>query len=129
MTRKIMDITPTIAKEKQLISGYGNGGFTISGLRYDGSVLVLPDKTLMWDVAELTALTPESFAPLLEASPLPEILLVGCGAEHSFLAAPIRALLKSRRVIAEPMSTGAACRTYNILLAEGRPVAAALVAV
>jgi uncharacterized protein len=58
-----------------------------------------------------------------------EILLVGTGRDIRPLPAPLRAALKEKRIAADPMSTGAAVRTYNVLLAEDRAVAAAFVAV
>lgn len=120
-----MDITPTLSADRQLINGYGDLGFTIAGHRHQGSVLVLPDRTLAWS----GDLTEEGLADLLGAEEKPEILIVGCGKGMVPIPRVVKAALRAAGIVAEPMDTGAACRTYNVLLTEGRRVAAALVAV
>lgn len=124
-----MDITPVVAADRQLIHGYGDGGFTITAIWYEGSVLVLPSATLAWEVGDMAALSVESFAPILEAQPRPAVLLLGCGKGMQPVPREVRAALRSAGIVVEPMDTGAACRTYNVLLTEGRDVAAALIAV
>lgn len=124
-----MDITPVVSAESQLIHGYGDLGFTVSGVRHHGSVLVFPARTLAWPVAGLAELHVDSFADVMTARPRPAILLLGCGKGMGILSRDIRAALKAAGVVVEPMDTGAACRTYNVLLTEGRDVAAALIAV
>lgn len=120
----MMDMTPRLADGASLIAGYGTEGFTIAGRTHTGSVLVLPMSVRPWPDA---ALTEEGLAKLL-ASESPEILLIGTGAAHIFMPPALRAALKHRLGCSiETMDTGAACRTFNILLAEGRSVAAALV--
>ncbi|MEW5727674.1 MAG: Mth938-like domain-containing protein [Pseudomonadota bacterium] len=118
-----MDITPTVSADRQLVQGYGDLGFTISGQRHEGPVLVLPDRTLAW-TGELSA---EALAPAMDAGI--EILLIGCGRGMMPLPRELKAALRAAGIVAEPMDTGAACRTYNVLLTEDRRVAAALVAV
>lgn len=120
-----MDITPIIAADRQLIQGYGDLGFTISGIRHAGSVLVFPARSIAW----AGELSPACFAPVIEAEDRPQILLVGCGRSMMPLPRELKAALRAAGITAEPMDTGAACRTYNILLAEERRVAAALIAV
>ena len=124
-----MDITPVVNKDVQLINGYGDGGFTIAGLRREGSVLVLPGATLPWSVASLDDLTPESLEGIVAAQPRPTVLILGCGKGMRPVPKPIRDFLRPLGIVAEPMDTGAACRTFNVLLTEGRDVAAALIAV
>ena len=124
-----MDVTPLIPAGRQVIEGYGDLGFTISGRRWSGSVLVLPDRTLAWTVAALAELRVESLAELASALPPPDILLLGCGARMGVVPREVRAALAAAGTVMEPMDTGAACRTYNVLLAENRRVAAALIAV
>lgn len=124
-----MDITPVVADGLQLINGYGDGGFTITGERHEGSVLVLPEQTQPWPVADLSALTLDSLSPITSLQPVPSILLVGCGRGMQILPRDLRAALKAAGIAVESMDTGAACRTYNILLTEGRSVAAALIAI
>lgn len=124
-----MDITPVVAADRQLIHGYGDHGFTITGLRHEGSVLVFPDRTQAWPVTSMAELSLDTLAPILEAEPRPAVLLLGCGKGMSVVPREIKAALRDAGIVVEPMDTGAACRTYNVLLTEGRDVAAALIAV
>jgi uncharacterized protein len=122
-----MDVTPLIPAGRQVIEGYGDLGFTVSGHRWSGSVLVLPERTRAWPVAALAEMTLESLAELTAARP--DILLLGCGRQMGIVPRELRAALRAAGTVIEPMDTGAACRTYNVLLAEDRRVAAALIAV
>jgi uncharacterized protein len=122
-----MDVTPVIPAGRQLIKGYGDLGFTISGTRWEGSVLVFPDRTVPWGAASLSEVTEESLAPVLAARP--QLLLLGCGAAMAPVPQALRGALRSAGITLEIMDTGAACRTFNVLLAEDRLVAAALIAV
>ncbi|OHC80985.1 MAG: hypothetical protein A3G73_00200 [Rhodospirillales bacterium RIFCSPLOWO2_12_FULL_67_15] len=124
-----LDITPLVPAGRQVIEAYGDGGFVIAGARYAGSVIVLPERTLAWTVAAAADVTEFALAPLFEALPPAEILVVGCGPRFAPAPGPLRPVFKARGVALEWMDTGAACRTFNVLLAEGRPVAAALIAV
>ena len=102
----------------------------MSGQRYEGSVLVLPEATLPWPAADMAAVSLESLAPLLaEAAPAIEVVLLGCGPALVPVPPALRQELRARGIGIEPMDTGAACRTYNVLLSEQRLVAAALIAV
>ncbi|MGE5477926.1 MAG: Mth938-like domain-containing protein [Bacteroidales bacterium] len=124
-----MDITPVVSADRQLIIGYGDNGFTITGIRHEGSVLVLPTQTLAWTVRAMADLTIDSLAPIMVAEPRPAVLLLGCGKGMSVVPRDVKAALRQAGIVVEPMDTGAACRTYNVLLTEGRDVAAALIAV
>jgi len=124
-----MDITPAVAADRQLIHGYGDHGFTITGLRHEGSVLVFPGRTQAWPVTSMAELSLEALAPILAAEPRPAVLLLGCGKGMSVVPREIKTALRDAGIVVEPMDTGAACRTYNVLLTEGRDVAAALIAV
>lgn len=121
-----MDITPIVPSGRQLVESYGQGGFRVSGVAFDGAVLVFPDRTLSWPVSGFTALGASDFAPVLDRDPRPELLLLGTGARMALLPKPLRQELRQAGIVVEAMDTGAACRTYNILLTEGRRVAAAL---
>jgi len=123
------DVTPSIPEGRQIIEGYGDGGFRVSGVRHEGSVIVLVDRVVPWDVTDPTAITPESLQPLIDADVHVELLLMGCGTEIRGLPPTARQVLSAAGVSVEPMDTGAACRTYTLLLAEERHVAAALIAV
>jgi uncharacterized protein len=98
-------------------------------VRHAGSVIVLPEATLPWQIAEPTALTIESLAPVLDCEPSIDILLFGSGRSLVPVADGLRAALHEAGIAIEPMDTGAACRTYSILVAEERRVAAALIAI
>lgn len=121
----MMDMTPKLAAGASLITGYSPQGFTIAGTLYTGSVIVLPTSVRPWPDAELTQ---ASLSGAL-AGESAEILLIGTGKTHIFIPPASRASLKQHFGAGiESMDTGAACRTFNILLAEGRAVAAALIA-
>ena len=124
-----MEITPLIPEGRQVIESYGDGRFRVSGVPIEGSILILPTATFPWPAVDPSGFTLDSFSPLLAADPPVEILLVGCGKRLVPLAPALKAALRERGIGADPMDTGAACRTYNVLMAEGRRVAAALLAV
>jgi uncharacterized protein len=124
-----MDITPLIPAGRQLIQKYGNGDFVIAEVRHSGSVLVCQQETVPLGVESLVDLTLEHLAPLKTAEPKVELLLIGCGTSMGFIENEIRDGLKSWGIGLEAMDTGAASRTYNVLLSEERRVAAALIAV
>lgn len=125
-----MDVTPLIPQGKQIIEAYGEGGFRISGQRVEGSVIVFPDKVIAWAPAagDMSAgdLQPVSAAGRAGSV---ELLLIGTGARMAQIDQALRQTLRADGVVIEVMDTGAACRTYNVLMAEGRRVAAALIAV
>ena len=126
-----MDVTPLIPQGKQIIDGYGEGGFRISGQRIEGSVIVFPDKVAAWNVGEAGALSAGSLEAVSAAgrTGTVELLLIGTGARMTRIDGALRQALRVDGVVVEAMDTGAACRTYNVLMAEGRRVAAALIAV
>ena len=114
----------------QVIESYRGNGFRISGLRYDGSVLVFRERSLAWPVRAFGDIDIDALAEAIAGAPAPvELLLLGCGARLLPPPAVLRQRLKDGGVAVEPMDTGAACRTYNVLAAEERRVAAALIAV
>ncbi len=96
-----------------------------------GSVLVFPEQTVAWPVGDIAGLTEASLAGVAAAGDAGtiDLLLIGCGPRMVLIPAKLRAALRSHGVVIEPMDTGAAARTYNVLAAEGRKVAAALIAV
>jgi uncharacterized protein len=107
-----------------LISGYGRDYFVINGVRHESSLIVLPDEIINHWAENLDHLKREHFDAI--ALRAPEIVLLGCGAQQRFPSPALYANLSKARIGVEVMSTAAACRTYNILAAEGRRVAAAL---
>lgn len=120
-----MDVTPLIPADRQVIDSYGAQGFHVSGTGYGGAILVFPDATLSWEVGSLRDVTPESLRPVVEHGGI-EILLLGCGRRMAPVPPAVRQSLRRAGIVLEIMDTGAACRTYNVLLAEERRVAAAL---
>ncbi|MEI8714982.1 Mth938-like domain-containing protein [Mesorhizobium sp. ISC11] len=111
------------------IEAYGNGGFRFADMSHRGSLLCLPSGIHGWEPVDSLALTVADFDRLLSEADKIEILLVGMGRDLRPLPAALRAALKAAGIASDPMSTGAAVRTYNVLLAEERAVAAALIAV
>ena len=109
-----------------IISAYGDGGFRIAGERYEGSLIVLPTQIIPWPVTSLEQLVRDLFAPLAGEF---EVLLIGCGALFDVSPRAAKDTLANLGFSIDVMDTGAACRTYNVLVAEGRPVAAALIAI
>ncbi len=124
-----MDITPPVGADRQLIQGYGDGGFRVSGTRHKGSILVLPRLTLAWSIENIDNLAIEDLAPVRDAVEPVGVLLLGCGATGALIDPELRARVREWGVVIEAMGTGAACRTYNVLLTEDRDVAAALIAI
>jgi uncharacterized protein len=124
-----MDVTPLIPSGRQLIQKYGNGDFVIAEVRHTGSVLVRQDATVPLGVETLADLTIDNLMSLKDATPSVELLLIGCGTSMAFIKEDICQTLKSWGISVDSMDTGAACRTYNVLLSEERRVAAAMIAV
>ena len=126
-----MDLTPLIPAGRQIVESYGGGRFRVSGHVFDGPILVLTDRTVPWSVTGVADMTLESLTPIADAARdgAVDLLLVGCGARMTPPPPEIRQALRQFGVVLEPMDTGAACRTYNVLMAEGRRVAAALIAI
>lgn len=124
------DVTPIVGEGAKQVQSYGDGGFRIAGERHEGSVVLFPTRVLSWAPTTPEAVSIESLAEVTSAEERVGILLVGCG--PTFTAPPkgLRADLKdSAGIVLEWMDTGAACRTFNVLLGEGRDIAAALLAV
>jgi len=114
------------------IESYGGGGFRfvgLDGLSHRGSILALPSGMWPWSATSLADLTPAMFEPVVAEAAAIDLLLVGTGRDLVPLPEPLRAHLRAAGLRADPMATGAALRTWNILLGERRRVAAALLAV
>ncbi len=123
-----MDITPLVRSDAQIIQSYAGGQFKISGQVYEGAVIVDPVDVFMWEDApvSMSALAETHFSSLLSRSHDIDVVLLGTGAEIAFMPVPLRQALKAGGLVIEVMDTGAACRTYNVLMAEGRRVVAVL---
>ena len=120
-----MDVTPLIPADRQVIDSYGPAGFHVSGTAYEGAVLVFPDDTQRWPVTSFGEVSPASLEPVVAHGGV-QILLLGCGKRMQPAPPALRQALRQAGIVVEVMDTGAACRTYNVLLAEDRRVAAAL---
>jgi uncharacterized protein len=111
------------------IDAYGDGGFRFAGMSHRGSLLILPSGMHAWPPTSIAEIESGSFALVFaEQAPI-GLLLLGTGPSQVFPSADIRRDFVSHKITLEAMDTGAAVRTYNVLLAEGRDVGAALIAV
>lgn len=111
------------------ISSYGDGGFRIGEKRSAGAIIITPRGYYPWKVSSRDLITFDSLKRIIDQKNEIDILLIGTGEKMAFLNKDLRASLESEGISVDIMATGAAARTYNILLAEGRKVAAALIAV
>jgi uncharacterized protein len=110
------------------IAGYGRGLFRIGGIEHRGSLMILPRGVFDWPVADAAALTEEALAPILREGGTVAFLLLGTGAAQIFPDRSLREAFAKAGIALEAMDTGAACRTYNVLMSEERVFAAALIA-
>jgi uncharacterized protein len=106
------------------ITGYGEGYVMVNGVRRDSSVVVMPDRVESWSASAFDALSAEDFTFLKDLRV--EIVLLGTGPRQRFPHPRLTAALAQAGIGLEVMDVQAACRTYNILVAEERKVAAAL---
>ena len=111
------------------IDAYGNGGFRFADMSHRGSLLALPSGVRAWPVASMADLTDEVLDPIFAEGDALELLLFGTGLDIAALPTAFRARFREAGIGLDVMQTGAAARTYNILLAENRKVGAALIAV
>ncbi|MEX2517977.1 MAG: Mth938-like domain-containing protein [Paracoccaceae bacterium] len=109
------------------IDSYGGGGFRIAGAFRPGGLLLTPGGVANWPVT--SAPGPEDFASVIAQAAEIDVLLVGMGPEIAPLPVAARLALEAAGVGVEVMSTPSACRTYNVLMSEGRRAASALIAV
>ena len=104
------------------IDGYGTGFFRVGGKKHEGAILVMPSGVSAWAGFEDTE------TPLKHIADI-DVLFVGTGAEIAHAPQDFRTVLEDAGVGVETMASPAACRTYNVLLSEGRRVAVALLPV
>lgn len=117
-----MKLTETTFKDTNPVEGYGPGFFRIGGEIYQGPVLTGPQGTAGWGGYD-------DHAPLLSLAGHVDVLLLGTGAEMAHIPDDLRQVLESAGIGVEAMASGAAARTYNVLLGEGRRVALAMLPV
>jgi uncharacterized protein len=110
----------------QTVTGYDSSGVEINAKRYDYSLLVMPETApRAWPVARFEDLTEEHFAVIEQDKP--DVVILGTGERQRFVHPKLIKALSARRVGVESMDSHAACRTYNILMGEGRKVTLALI--
>ena len=121
-----MRLVEQVPEGRQIVQRYGNGGFRVSGKQYQGTILVLANRVVPLSITSPAEIGEAALAEALAPEMAVELLLVGGGAMACHLPPAARAALDGARIAHDAMNTGAACRTYNLLLNEGRHVAALL---
>jgi len=119
-----MKLHALVATNLNIVTGYGPGYIEINGTRHAGSLILGADSLQPWSVAAFESLRPEDFDPVIGLKP--EVVLFGTGARYRLPPAGLAARLSRAGIGLEAMDTNAACRTYNILVSDGRRVAGAL---
>ena len=127
--RKGIQIRDAHFPDRAPIDAYGDGGFRFSDMSHRGSLLCLPSGIHGWDATAESALDVGLFSRVFDEAKDIEVLLVGTGTDIRPLPQELKIRLRDAGIISDPMNTGAAVRTYNVMLAESRAVAAALIAV
>ena len=122
-------VTSIPTQKNVLIRSYGNGGFRIGDCTFSGSVYISGQSVLPWAISQSEEISLEIFCAEFLKETKSKILIVGCGAKFSAPPSNLRHSLKTQGIVLEWMTTGAGCRTFNVLLTENRPVSAALMAI
>lgn len=121
-----MKLHSTLTQQYQTVTSYDENGVEINLIPYDYSLIVLPEiSPAAWPVSSFDALTTGHFEQINAITP--DVVILGTGARQRFIHPRLTASLTARRIGVECMDNQAACRTYNILMAEGRKVALALI--
>lgn len=124
-----MEFTEIKSGAEAFIAGYGDGGFRMGDSRFEGSMLITPKGFYPWGISDKSEISVVNLKPILDAYMSIEIIIIGMGASIAFLPNEVRNAFSEKKIAVEVMDTGAAARTYNVLLQEGRKVTAALIAV
>ena len=118
-----MDVTPLIKDGALIIQSYSAGKIRINGKQHAAPLLILPDRVENWPIKnDFQNMQESDFTPLINIANEIDVILLGCGKEIKFLPPALKKSLRAKNLHIETMDTGAACRTYNVLLAEGRRV-------
>lgn len=121
-----MKLHPTATQQYQTVTAYDDTGVEINAVRFAHSLLVLPETApVAWPVASFDALSAGNFDQINATAP--DVVILGTGQRQRFVHPALTATLTARRIGVESMDNQAACRTYNILMAEGRKAALALI--
>jgi uncharacterized protein len=111
------------------IEAYGQGGFRFADMSHRGSLLCLPDGIWAWSVTQASEIDEASLARVFENAQAIDTLILGTGRDVWRPEPALREMLRATGIVLDPMQTSSAITTYNIMLGEGRRVAAALIAV
>jgi len=116
-----------------IISDYSGGGFTIGGAFYNGSVMITGEEGTgyviePWSVDDADNISVDNLGRIYQSADRPNLIVLGIGDEMSHPFAQLRVALSKHGIAVEILTTPAACRTWNLLLSEGRKVAFAAVA-
>ncbi|MFP4097199.1 MAG: Mth938-like domain-containing protein [Alphaproteobacteria bacterium] len=124
-----MDITPLIRRNQQVIQTYKSGVFKISNVVYDHPVYVDADEVLCWNISgcALGDIKPAHLHLIEERAGSLDVVLFGTGSKSALLPDHLRDAFCTMGVAVDSMNTGAACRTFNVLMAEGRRVSCLLI--
>lgn len=121
-----MKLHSTPTQHYQTVTAYDDQGVEINAVRFSHSLIVLPEtRPVAWPPASFDALAAEDFAQISATDP--DVVILGTGKRQRFVHPKLTAILTERRIGVECMDNQAACRTYNILMGEGRKVALALI--
>ena len=122
-------MTAETSDDMLLVEGYGNGGFRLMGRRFEGGLLVLPDGVHPISAVDVESLSVDDLQKVFDATDKPDLVLFGMGERLTLIPKHMKAALDTASIGYDPMDTGAAARTYNVLVIEGRRVAALLLPV
>lgn len=121
-----MKLHSTPTQHYQTVTAYDDSGVEINAVRFAHSLIVLPEsKPVAWPPASFDSLATEHFEQIDALNP--DVVILGTGNRQRFIHPRLTAALTARRIGVECMDNQAACRTYNILMTEGRRVALALI--
>lgn len=121
-----MKLHPTSTQQYQTVTAYDDTGIEINAVHFDHSLIVLPETApVAWPIASFDELSVAHFDQIDATAP--DVVILGTGRRQRFVHPALTAALTARRIGVECMDNHAACRTYNILMAEGRKVALALI--
>ncbi|ONK72248.1 uncharacterized protein A4U43_C04F17380 [Asparagus officinalis] len=121
-----INLIDSVPEDQLRFQGYTDTGFTVNGVKYEGSLLIVENKLMTWAPKRFSEITAESLSIFQVLRPIPEILIIGCGKNIELISPELRRFIRSTGMKLEAVDSRNAASTYNILNEEGRMVAAAL---
>ncbi|KAH7659160.1 NADH dehydrogenase [ubiquinone] 1 alpha subcomplex assembly factor 3 protein [Dioscorea alata] len=121
-----INLIDSVPEDQLRFQGYTDTGFTVNGVKYEGSLLIIDNKLMSWSPKRFSEITVESLSIFQIVRPVPEILILGCGRHIEPVSPELRRFIRSTGMKLEAIDSRNAASTYNILNEEGRIVAAAL---